>query len=78
MIGAMQELEQIVFVDESGQPTGESGPKLASHTANTKLHLAFSCYIFRKSDKKFLGLNFGLAGGGLRPPFFFWKQPQIP
>lgn len=46
--------EQIVFVGEDGTPTGETGPKLASHNANTKLHLAFSCYIFRKSDNKFL------------------------
>lgn len=46
--------ELIVFVLEDGTPTGETGPKLASHTAETKLHLAFSCYIFRKSDKKFL------------------------
>lgn len=48
------ETEQIVFVDETGAPTGEIGPKLASHTAQTKLHLAFSCYIFRRSDNKFL------------------------
>jgi isopentenyl-diphosphate delta-isomerase len=41
-------------VDEKGVPTGEIGPKLASHTAHTKLHLAFSCYIFRRSDNKFL------------------------
>lgn len=41
----MQE-ERIVFVDEDGTPTGETGPKLESHNANTKLHLAFSCYIF--------------------------------
>lgn len=46
--------EQIVFVDEDGKPTGETGPKLESHTDKTKLHLAFSCYIFRKSDNKFL------------------------
>lgn len=38
--------EFIVFVDEHGQPTGEIGPKLASHTAHTRLHLAFSCYVF--------------------------------
>jgi isopentenyl-diphosphate delta-isomerase len=38
--------EQIVFVHEDGTPTGEVGPKLESHTANTKLHLAFSCYVF--------------------------------
>lgn len=49
----MQE-EQIVFVHEDGTPTGEVGPKLASHTANTQLHLAFSCYIFRRSDNRFL------------------------
>lgn len=50
----MSETEQIVFVDEDGNPTGEVGPKLESHTANTKRHLAFSCYIFRLSDNKFL------------------------
>jgi len=48
------ESEQIVFVNPDGTPTGEIGPKLASHTADTKMHLAFSCYIFRKSDSKFL------------------------
>lgn len=50
----MAESEQIVFVHEDGTPTGETGPKLASHTADTKLHLAFSCYVFRQSDNKFL------------------------
>src|SRR5687767_11740101 len=50
----MQETEQIVFVDESGTPTGEIGPKLASHGADTRLHLAFSCYIFRNGDGNFL------------------------
>jgi len=50
----MKKTEQIVFVDEQGTPTGETGPKLASHTANTQLHLAFSCYIFRRSDGRFL------------------------
>ena len=38
--------ELIVFVNDDGTPTGETGPKLASHTADTKLHLAFSCYVF--------------------------------
>lgn len=38
--------EQIVFVNEDGTPTGEVGPKLESHTARTRLHLAFSCYVF--------------------------------
>jgi isopentenyl-diphosphate delta-isomerase len=46
--------EQIVFVDERGNPTGEIGPKLESHTGHTKRHLAFSCYIFRRADFKFL------------------------
>ena len=50
----MSREEQIVFVDESGKPTGETGPKLASHTADTRLHLAFSCYILRRSDNHFL------------------------
>jgi isopentenyl-diphosphate delta-isomerase len=49
----MQE-ERIVFVDEQGKPTGETGPKLASHTADTKLHLAFSCYIFHADTRLFL------------------------
>jgi isopentenyl-diphosphate delta-isomerase len=50
----MSEIEQIVFVNEDGSLTGGVGPKLASHTANTKLHLAFSCYILRRSNSKFL------------------------
>lgn len=41
-------MEYIVFVDENGKPTGETGEKLASHTNVTKLHLAFSCYIFNE------------------------------
>jgi isopentenyl-diphosphate delta-isomerase len=44
-------MEYIVFVDETGKPTGETGEKLASHTNNTKLHLAFSCYIFDENGK---------------------------
>lgn len=39
-------MEQIVFVDDNGQPTGEIGEKFSSHTHSTRLHLAFSCYIF--------------------------------
>jgi isopentenyl-diphosphate delta-isomerase len=53
--------EKIVFVNEDGTPTGEIGPKLASHTARTKLHLAFSCYIFRRADNKFLLTQRALA-----------------
>jgi len=50
----MTETEQIIFVDEQGVATGETGPKLASHTGHTKLHMGFSCYIFRRSDHAFL------------------------
>lgn len=46
--------EQIVFVTPDGAPTGEVGLKLESHTADTRLHLAFSCYILRRYDNKFL------------------------
>ncbi len=38
--------ELIVYVDEDGVPTGETAPKLDAHNANTRLHAAFSCYIF--------------------------------
>lgn len=40
------EKEFIVYVDEDGRPTGEIAPKLEAHTDETRLHLAFSCYIF--------------------------------
>jgi isopentenyl-diphosphate delta-isomerase len=43
-VTAMQEL--IYYVDENDIPTGETAPKLEAHTANTRLHAAFSCYIF--------------------------------
>lgn len=57
----IDEVEQIVFVHPDGTPTGEVGPKLASHTADTKMHLAFSCYIFRKSDHAFLATQRALT-----------------
>ena len=38
--------ENIYYVDEYDQPTGETEEKLAAHNHNTKLHAAFSCYIF--------------------------------
>lgn len=37
--------ELIVLVDGRGRPIG-SAPKLASHHADTPLHLAFSCFVF--------------------------------
>ncbi|QRP46388.1 isopentenyl-diphosphate Delta-isomerase [Amycolatopsis sp. FDAARGOS 1241] len=48
------ESERVVFVTEDGVPTGETGPKLASHHADTRLHLAFSCYVLRRSDQALL------------------------
>ncbi|RJQ77516.1 isopentenyl-diphosphate Delta-isomerase [Amycolatopsis panacis] len=48
------ETEHVVFVTEDGVPTGETGPKLASHHAETRLHLAFSCYVLRRSDQALL------------------------
>jgi isopentenyl-diphosphate delta-isomerase len=42
--------EQIVLVDEHGQPVG-SAEKLASHHADTPLHLAFSCYVFNDAGE---------------------------
>lgn len=38
--------EYVIFVDKYGKPTGKIGVKLESHTSATKLHLAFSCYVF--------------------------------
>ncbi len=38
--------ELVTYVDEDGTPTGETAPKLEAHNANTRMHSAFSCYIF--------------------------------
>ncbi|WET76790.1 isopentenyl-diphosphate Delta-isomerase [Amycolatopsis sp. QT-25] len=46
--------ERVVYVTEDGTPTGETAPKLAAHHAETRLHLAFSCYLTRKSDDALL------------------------
>jgi len=48
-----QNQELIVYVNKDGTPTGETAPKLDAHTATTRLHAAFSCYVFNK-DGKFL------------------------
>ena len=37
--------EEIVLVNENGEPIGIA-EKLAAHHADTPLHLAFSCYVF--------------------------------
>lgn len=38
--------ELIEYVDVNGVPTGETEHKLDAHDGNTKLHAAFSCYVF--------------------------------
>jgi isopentenyl-diphosphate Delta-isomerase len=37
--------EQVVLVDESGAPVG-TADKIAVHTRDTALHLAFSCHVY--------------------------------
>ncbi len=44
------ESERIVLLDDDWQPIG-TAPKLASHNANTLLHLAFSCYVFNDAGQ---------------------------
>ncbi len=44
-------MELIEFVDDNGVPTGETGAKLESHHNKTKLHAAFSCYVFNDAGK---------------------------
>ena len=39
-------MERIYYVDNNDQQIGESDEKLHAHHADTKLHAAFSCYIF--------------------------------
>jgi isopentenyl-diphosphate delta-isomerase len=45
-----QDPEHIVLLDEQYTPIG-SAPKLASHHADTPLHLAFSCYVFNDAGE---------------------------
>jgi isopentenyl-diphosphate Delta-isomerase len=47
---ATQDDEKIILLNDKHQPIGEA-PKLASHHANTPLHLAFSCYIFNSQNQ---------------------------
>jgi len=42
--------EHIVLLDDNFKPIG-TAEKLASHHANTPLHLAFSCYIFNEKGE---------------------------
>lgn len=39
-------MERVQYVDEQGNPTGETEEKLAAHHAHTRRHLAFSLYLF--------------------------------
>lgn len=43
--------EKVIFVNKNGKPTGETGEKLTSHTDTTRLHLAFSCYVFNEAGQ---------------------------
>lgn len=45
--------ELIYYVDKNDTPTGETSEKYAAHTATTKLHAAFSVYVFN-SEGQFL------------------------
>ncbi len=45
--------DMIVFVDENNEPIGTS-PKLAAHDADTKLHRAFSVFIFNRKGELLL------------------------
>lgn len=38
--------EYVLYCDEQGNPSGEKEEKLSAHTAETRMHLAFSCYVF--------------------------------
>lgn len=42
--------ELVVLVDEDGAPTG-SFEKFAVHTADTPLHLAFSCHVYNEAGE---------------------------
>lgn len=43
--------EDIYYVHPDGTPTGEICEKYAAHHANTKLHAAFSVYVFNKKGQ---------------------------
>jgi isopentenyl-diphosphate Delta-isomerase len=43
--------ELIYYVDSNDQPTGETAPKLEAHTLHTRLHAAFSCYVFNDNGE---------------------------
>lgn len=44
-------LELVEYVDENGVPTGETAPKLDAHNDHTRMHAAFSCYVFNEKGQ---------------------------
>lgn len=49
----MEDTDLIVLLDDDGKPIG-TAPKLASHHADTPLHLGFSCYVFNDQGQLLL------------------------
>ena len=43
--------ELVVYCEADGTPTGETAEKLQAHNSATRLHLAFSCYVFNSEGK---------------------------
>lgn len=43
--------EFIYYVDKNDKPTGEVAEKFSAHSDDTKLHAAFSCYVFNKKGQ---------------------------